>query len=122
MNKREAKKFQKLLIAERERLTKGIRQIEEDALSQSAGDKSADFSSYAEVGTDNFERETALRLAGSEAEMVQEIDDALQRIEDGKYGVCEGTGEDIPKARLEVYPWARYCVAYQEQLERDGAM
>ena len=47
-----------------------------------------------------------------------EIDNALQRIVDKTYGICEGTGKPIPKARLEAQPWARYCVEYARMLEQ----
>jgi DnaK suppressor protein len=54
----------------------------------------------------------------SERKMLKEIDDALQRIEQGTYGICEGTGRQIQKARLEAQPWARYCVEYAQMLEQ----
>ncbi len=75
----------------------------------------------ADIGSDNFEQEFALGLMDSERKMVHEIDDALQRIEDGTYGICEATGKPIPKARLEAQPWARYCVEHARTLEKGGA-
>jgi RNA polymerase-binding protein DksA len=54
----------------------------------------------------------------SERKLLQEIDDALQRIEEGAYGICEGTGKPIPKARLRAQPWARCCVEYARSLEK----
>jgi DnaK suppressor protein len=122
MNKREAKKFEKLLVAERERLSKGIQRLEEDTLYQPASENISDLTSLAEVGTDNFERETALNIASGEAAWLREVADALRRIKDGKYGVCEGCGEEIPKKRLEVFPSARYCIGCKSKLERDGTL
>jgi DnaK suppressor protein len=60
-----------------------------------------------------------LRLADKERKLLKEIDRALTKIEDGSYGVCEGTGEPIGLRRLEARPWARYSIAYKEQLERE---
>lgn len=121
MNKRDQKKFEKLLNAERERLTEGIRKLEKDTLYQPASDNNAsDLQSYAEVGTDNFERETALRVASGESEWLQEVTDALERIKEGTFGQCEGCAEAIPKKRLEVFPAARYCIECKSKLERDG--
>jgi len=57
-------------------------------------------------------------LMDSERKLLHEIDDALQRIENKTYGVCEGTGQPIPKARLEAQPWARHCVEYTRMLEQ----
>ena len=71
----------------------------------------------ADIGTDNYEQEFALDLMDSERRILHEIDDALQRVEEGVYGICEGTGQPIPKARLEAQPWARYCVEYARMVE-----
>ena len=122
MNKRDAKKFEKMLVAERDRLSRGIRTIEQGALYESVRESSGDLSSYAELGTDNFERETALNIASGESALLRDVDDALARIEEGTYGVCEGCEKEIPKKRLGVFPSARYCVACKEKLERDGAL
>jgi DnaK suppressor protein len=72
----------------------------------------------ADLGTDNYEQEFALGLMDSERKLLQEIDDALQRIEEGIYGICQGTGQPISKARLEAQPWARHCVEYARLLEQ----
>lgn len=122
MNKREAKKFEKLLLAERARLSAGVRRIEEEALHESVRDNSRDLTSYAEAGTDSFERETALNIASGESHWLQEINDALRRIEDGAYGTCEACQAQIPKRRLEVFPAARYCVTCQSRLEQEGTL
>ena len=122
MNKRDMKKFEKLLFAERDKLSVGIRKFEEDTLYQPASDNTADFSSYAEVGTDNFERQTALNIASGESALLQDVNDALQRIKDGNYGKCEGCEVDIPRKRLEAFPSARYCVECKSKLERDGTI
>jgi len=122
MNKREMKKFQKLLLAEQNRLSAGIKKLEEETLYQPATDGMADVTSYAEVGTDNFERETALNIASGESRWLDEVTDALERIEKGKYGTCEGCKVDIPKKRLEVFPAARYCITCQAKLEKEGAL
>lgn len=121
MNKRDLQKFEKLLLKERERLVKEVLQIEEENLGEAEKPLGDDTSDFAEVGTESWDRETALRVAAQESEAVREIDEALIRIKDGTYGVCEGTGKPIPKARLEVFPWARYTVEHQEQVEREGA-
>ena len=84
-------------------------------------DASGDLSSMpihmADLGTDNFEQEFSLELMNGARRLLTEIDDALNRIETGTYGICEGTGKPIPKARLEAQPWARYSVEYAKMLE-----
>jgi RNA polymerase-binding transcription factor len=120
MNKRDARKYGKLLEAERARLSAGIRKLEEETLYQPTSENTSDLSSLAEVGTDNFERETALNIACNESEMLQEIADALERIEQGTYGTCEGCECDIPRQRLQVFPSARHCVGCKSRLEKEG--
>lgn len=122
MTKKEAKKYEKLLLAEQARLSSGIQRLEEATLYQPATDQTPDISSYAEVGTDNFERETALSIASNESARLREIADALERIRRGTYGECEGCGKDIPRKRLEVFPSARYCVDCQSKLEKTGSL
>jgi DnaK suppressor protein len=90
-------------------------------LRQSRLDASGDLSSMpihmADLGTDNFEQEFSLDLMDSERRLLVEIEDALHRIETGTYGICEGTGKPISKARLEAQPWARYSVEYAKMVE-----
>ena len=62
-----------------------------------------------------------LRLADKEQKLLLEIDAALQRLNEGSYGWCEGTGEPIEYRRLLARPWARFSVAYKEALEREQA-
>lgn len=121
MNKRDLKKFENLLIRERERILSGMRKLHRDTLYQPASDNSSsDLTNYAEVGTDNFEREVALRVASNESDSLYEIEEALKRVESGTYGICEGSGKPIPRKRLEVFPAARYTIEYQEKLEKEG--
>ncbi|MDX9973902.1 MAG: TraR/DksA C4-type zinc finger protein [FCB group bacterium] len=122
MNKKEAKKFEKLLITELDRLSTGLRQLEEDTLYEASSGNVGDLTSYAEVGTENFERETALNIASGETQRLREVSEALQRIQGGSYGVCEGCEKEIPRKRLEVFPAARFCVECQSKLERDGTL
>ena len=122
MNKRDMKKFQKLLLSEREHLSKEIKTIEANTLEAGGHEASGDLTSFAEAGTDNNERDTALRVASGESEWLRDVNEALVRIEEGDYGVCEGCKEDIPVKRLEVYPSARYCVECQAKIEKDGTL
>jgi len=122
MNKREMKKFQKLLQTEREHLQKGIKTIEANTLEGVERESGGDLTSFAEAGTDTNERDTALRVASGEASWLREVNEALARIEDGNYGTCEGCGEEIPKKRLEVFPSARYCVQCQSKIEKEGSL
>jgi len=50
-----------------------------------------------------------------ERQLLVEIEGALERLEDGEFGVCEGCGTDIPNRRLQALPWARYCIDCAER-------
>lgn len=67
--------------------------------------------------TDLSERELRMRMAEKDRRELSDIDEALRRMEEGTYGVCEATGKEIPIERLRAVPTARYCVEAQEQLD-----
>lgn len=73
-----------------------------------------------EMDEANTEGVSALtsKLLERDVQMLRDIDRALGKITDGSYGACEGTGEPIGYARLLLSPWARFGVAYQEEIER----
>jgi RNA polymerase-binding protein DksA len=117
----EIEHFKELLFQKRREILESVSEIEGETLRKSRLDASGDLSSMpihmADLGTDNFEQEFSLELMDSERKLLTEINDALDRIENGTYGICEGTGKPISKARLEAQPWARYSIEYAKMLE-----
>ncbi len=71
----------------------------------------------AELGSDTWEQALTLRLSEAQAAILRDVDGALQRIQDGAYGVCEEAGERIPRGRLRALPWTRYCIECARSLE-----
>jgi len=118
----EKEHFKKMLLEKRREISRNVNEIEGETLKKSRLDASGDLSSMpihmADIGTDNYEQEFALGLMDSERKLLREIDDAMGRLEQGIYGICEGTSKPIPKARLEAQPWARYCVEHARKLEQ----
>lgn len=114
--------FKQMLLEKRTEILRNVSEIEQETLRKSRLDASGDLSSMpihmADLGSDNYEQEFVLGLMDSERRLLREIDNALQRMEDKTYGICEGTGKPIPKARLKAQPWARYCVEYARMLEQ----
>ncbi len=114
--------FKKMLLRKRAQLIGDVNSIESEALRKSRLEASGDLSSMpihmADIGTDNFEQEFALGLMSSERKILAEINAALQRIDWGRYGICEGTNGNISKARLRANPWARYCIKYAKMVEQ----
>ena len=74
----------------------------------------------ADAATDEFDRDLALSQLSAEQAALYEIDEALARIENGSYGICEITGEPIPEARLTALPWTRFSRNVERRLERQG--
>jgi len=113
--------FKTILLQRRREILQNVNEIEGETLRKSRLDASGDLSSMpihmADLGTDNFQQEFSLGLMDSERRIIVEIDEALNRIETGTYGICEGTGKPISKARLEAQPWARYSVEYARMIE-----
>ncbi len=72
------------------------------------------------LGSDAYDRDFALSLLSQEQDALYEIDQALKRIELGTYGKCEMSGKQIPRARLEAIPFARFTVECQSQLEKQN--
>ena len=116
--KAEWQKYYTRLLELRDQL---LRQM--DGLAKESAQEMAGYSLHmADSGTDNFDRDFALSLLSSDQDAIYEIEEALKRIEKNTFGVCELTGKNIPKARLEAIPWTRFTVDAQAQLERDGAL
>lgn len=115
-------------MARRKALTKTqLRAIREELVDERAGlvsqvedlDAEADVNNWREGGFDDdpadagsasFERETAQSLSNHARKLLQEIDDALRRMDAGTYGDCENCGERIEAERLEALPYARLCL------------
>jgi len=72
----------------------------------------------ADAGSDAYDRDFALNLLSQEQDALFEIDEALKRILRGTYGTCEMSGKQIPKARLEARPFARFTVECQNEIEK----
>jgi DnaK suppressor protein len=64
-------------------------------------------------------RELDILLTDREKRKLHQIDDALEKVEENTYGLCEECGIKIPRARLKVLPFAKYCVECQEKNERE---
>lgn len=121
-NKKELSEFKKLILKRKEELLDEIKRISEDTLKKSQKEASGDISGYtyhmADVATDAYDREFSLGLASNGRELLYEFDDALKKIEEGIFGVCESCKSLITKSRLKAVPSARLCVKCQEKKEK----
>ena len=116
-NKTTLKKFEKILLDERERITEDL-DYQKNELNKTITDGSGDLSSasyhMADVGTDMAEREKTSLFAHRQAKYLSDVDEALARVSDATYGVCIICGELIEEGRLEAVPIAKYHVSCKE--------
>lgn len=124
MKPKDLEQFRELLIALQTRLRGDIHTLSAGALG--SGNDSKSPTHMAELGTETYEQDFSLRIMESDQEVLKEIQDALRRIDNGTYGLCEGCVDMgrppskcwIPKTRLKHIPQARHCVSCAESLER----
>ncbi len=72
---------------------------------------------FVDQASDETERNFTLRLRNREQRLLKKVDEALQRIKDGNYGICEECGEPIGEARLEARPVTTLCIDCKREQE-----
>lgn len=122
MTKQELLKYKKLLIKRREEITGEINNIAKESL-KSQKESSGDLSGYsfhmADMASDSYDRELSLNIASEEQQVIFEIDEALKRIEEGKFGKCLSCEKKITLKRLNAIPYAKYCIECQSKEEKN---
>ena len=110
--------FRNSLLRARAVLSGDMSQLQEDAF----GPNGSALSSETRPGdtSDGYYQEFNLELLERDGTTLREIVEALDRIQNGTYGLCEGCGDPILKERLKAVPHARHCIACQRQVERRG--
>jgi len=114
LDKKTVEHFRKVLLKERERIIGDVKQMDESSKEmgtdgiQDIGDEAATI----------YNKQILLTLNENERMRLRELDEALDRIEGGTYGVCEECGEPVGLKRLEVRPVAKYCVPCLTKLEK----
>jgi DnaK suppressor protein len=111
---KEMEEYRKMLLALRDRLSGQISALKSDSLTRD------DAVNSEEDGTDAFDRQFALNIASSENNALRDIDEALWRIGEGTYGVCERCSGLIERPRLTALPFVRNCIKCQSELEKQS--
>ena len=123
MTKAEMEAYRQSLLALRDRHNGDASHLADEALRRTGGGAAGNLSNMpihmADLGTDNFEQEFTLSLLQNEEQLLDEISSALERIRQSTFGQCEECQADIPKARLQALPYARYCVECARKLEQN---
>lgn len=122
LTRKDLSRYKQLLLEKRAELIGDVASLETDMQNASGGNLSNLPLHMADVGSDNYEQEFTLGLVASERMLLQEIDEAVIRIQKNYYGVCLETGEPIARARLDAQPWAKYCIEVAREKERLGQL
>ncbi|MEC9372441.1 MAG: TraR/DksA family transcriptional regulator [Planctomycetota bacterium] len=118
LNKRELDHFRNVLLLKRRQVAGDVSDMESEALMSVGGSLSSLSQHMADQGSDEYDQSLSLNLAESQRRLLKEIDEALERIEDKTYGICEMMGTPINKDRLEATPWAKYSLEGARQRDR----
>jgi DnaK suppressor protein len=114
LDKKTLARFKQILLKEREQIVGEVKQISESSKEmgqdgiQDIGDEAANI----------YNKQILLSLNENERMRLQEVDESLDRIVNGTYGICEECGGPISLKRLEVRPVAKYCVPCLTKLEK----
>src|SRR5205085_5312999 len=116
------RKQKEKLLNLRDAMVDSMAGVAQDTLrSRAEGSEASAFGMHqADAGSDAYDRDFALSLLSQEQDALYEIDQALKRVESGTYGKCEMSGKQIPRARLEAIPFARFTVECQSRLEKQS--
>lgn len=118
MTEEQRNQLERRLVLERDRvLQRAGRHEESIASSASDGDLTTYPLHLADEGTDTMDQEKDLMLRSREGQHLELINEALRKIykQPETYGICENCGRPIPHDRLELVPWARFCLDCVEQ-------
>ena len=112
----DSRKYLVTLLELRDQLHHQMRELRKEA----AEETETHSMHMADSGTDSFDRDLVLSTISADQDILYEIDEAISRIENNTYGICEISGKQIPNDRLDALPWARFTVETQSRLENGG--
>jgi len=114
MNSTEIKKFKEELIRLREELLSLVQKTTENEKEY----PSSEVGDTIDLAADSSARELLFELNDSEKKRLEDIDRALQKIEQSRFGICEKCGNEIDKKRLKAVPYARFCIKCKALMEK----
>lgn len=122
LTKKNIEYFKRLILKRKDELIEGLKHSLDETLKKSPREAAGDISGYAlhmaDLATDTYDREFSLSLASNERQLLYEIDEALKRLEEGSFGICEECRLPISITRLKAIPYTRLCLKCQEAKEK----
>lgn len=123
MNPKNIEKYKQRLLDIKENIAKLVQNITEENLNSEMRENSGDLSGYAlhmaDIGTENFDREFALNIAGRENETLHKVNMALEQCNAKTFGTCEMCSNDISENRLNAIPYALHCITCESKIEKE---
>jgi len=124
LNEKDIRHFRERLMEERKNVQDELDWVERNYIGSSQRESSGEVSGHAthlaDMGTDSIEMEKAYFIGDTRGETLEDIDEALEKLGKGAYGVCESCGEQIAVERLEAVPYAKLCLKCKTEEERAG--
>ncbi len=121
LTKKDLKQYKEILLAKRQAVVGDANHLEDEAVRKSKDEAATmDISNFADLGTDNYEQEFDLSMLEHQGHTLRKIDEALERIENKTFGICDSCSKRIPKGRLSAMPHARFCIACLDEQEQGG--
>ncbi|MCD4812631.1 TraR/DksA family transcriptional regulator [bacterium] len=114
MRKTQLESFRKMLLNQKSTLLEKVK----SSVDTNRKDSSDEVRDTADFASEYYERELAMGLSETERQRLQEVEEALERLEAGKYGKCEDCGSVITPQRLEALPFAKLCIECKAQSEK----
>jgi DnaK suppressor protein len=121
LTQKELDEFQRILEAERDRLTEELEAIEEHQpeVENVGVDATGGYDEdLVDVASETFEREKGIAIEHSVSDLLHQVEEALGRIENGTFGICDLCGRPIHPERLRAIPYARLCIDCKEREEQ----
>ncbi|MFQ5653172.1 MAG: TraR/DksA family transcriptional regulator [Planctomycetota bacterium] len=120
LTKKELESYRGLLMQKRNFVTGNMVNLEDEVRSNNGagpGGRDAASGDEADLGAETFEQDFALSLLENEVNVVQKIDEALERLDKGDFGICRSCRKQIVRARLKAIPWTSFCIECQRKEE-----
>jgi DnaK suppressor protein len=121
LTKKEIEELKEKLLAERKDLQAQLDELEQSSFGSDQSEISGEMGfdeEYADAGTATFERERDLSLVNNLHDLMERIDKALAKMDEGTYGLCDRCGKPIEKLRLKALPYANLCIKDKQAEER----
>jgi len=114
MDKRTTEQYRKKIMAKRQELTQAYTKNREYGRESDEGGTQ----DLADKASSSYAKEFLYSLSNTERSILEEIEEAILRMDSGEYGVCVDCDQKITRKRLDAVPWARYCVPCKERIEQ----